>query len=88
MRDSVVHSPYADAPQSIGFNATISAPHMHAHCMHYMMDSLKPGKRVSVSSLAVEMDLYQILDVGIGSGYLTALIAYIIRNYHTSMHEF
>ncbi len=25
--------PYADCPQSIGYNATISAPHMHAYAM-------------------------------------------------------
>ena len=28
----------------------------------------------------------QVLDVGSGSGYLTALVAYTIRNYHTSMY--
>lgn len=65
-----VYSPYADMPQSIGFNATISAPHMHAYTMHYLMESLKTGSRV--------------LDVGSGSGYLTALMAHPLRNHHSS----
>ena len=45
---------YEDAPQTIGFAATISAPHMHAHALEYLVDHLKPGARV--------------LDVGCGSG--------------------
>ncbi len=49
---------YEDCPQPIGFNATISAPHMHAYCMEWLSDVLKPGSRV--------------LDVGCGSGYLCA----------------
>lgn len=28
-----LESAYDDCPQGIGFNATISAPHMHAYCM-------------------------------------------------------
>lgn len=27
------HPPYGDAPMPIGYNATISAPHMHATCL-------------------------------------------------------
>lgn len=56
--------PYSDTPQSIGFNATISAPHMHAYCLELMGDHLKPGSRV--------------LDVGCGSGYLTACFAKMV----------
>ena len=48
--------PYADHPQSINYNATISAPHMHAYALEYLSDYLKPGNHV--------------LDVGSGSGYL------------------
>ena len=44
------------SPQSINFNATISAPHMHAYALEYLKDLLKPGGKV--------------LDVGAGSGYL------------------
>eukprot|EP01050_Picozoa_sp_SAG11_P034981 SAG11_NODE_12596_length_695_cov_1.080537_1_plen_107_part_10 len=44
--------------QRIGFGATISAPHMHAYALEWLSDRLKPGSKV--------------LDVGCGSGYLTA----------------
>ncbi|XP_065363284.1 protein-L-isoaspartate(D-aspartate) O-methyltransferase-like [Calliphora vicina] len=51
-------NPYMDAPQSIGHGVTISAPHMHAFALEYLRDHMKPGAHV--------------LDVGSGSGYLTA----------------
>ncbi|XP_030376093.1 protein-L-isoaspartate(D-aspartate) O-methyltransferase [Scaptodrosophila lebanonensis] len=51
-------NPYMDAPQPIGGGVTISAPHMHAFALEYLRDHLKPGAHV--------------LDVGSGSGYLTA----------------
>eukprot|EP00347_Sterkiella_histriomuscorum_P016240 403353952 len=49
---------YEDNPQSINYNATISAPHMHAFALEYLKDQLYPGAKV--------------LDVGCGSGYLLA----------------
>lgn len=86
--------PYMDAPQSIGHGVTISAPHMvntvyiyktkillisihyylyliydipkHAFALEYLKDHLKPGNRV--------------LDVGSGSGYLTACFWRFINN--------
>ncbi|KAI9292079.1 protein-L-isoaspartate O-methyltransferase [Neoconidiobolus thromboides FSU 785] len=51
-------NPYEDSPQVIGFNATISAPHMHAYALESLKDYLNIGSRV--------------LDIGSGSGYLTA----------------
>ncbi|XP_026823971.1 protein-L-isoaspartate(D-aspartate) O-methyltransferase isoform X2 [Ooceraea biroi] len=48
---------YIDAPQGIGYGATISAPHMHAYALEYLEDKLRSGARA--------------LDVGSGSGYLT-----------------
>jgi len=55
---------YVDSPQSIGHNVTISAPHMHAYCLELMKDHLKPGAKV--------------LDVGSGSGYLSACLARMV----------
>lgn len=55
---------YMDAPQLLGYNATISAPHMHAHCLELLADHLQPGACV--------------LDVGAGSGYLTAVFAHMV----------
>lgn len=48
--------PYVDNPQYIDYNATISAPHMHAYALEYLSDFLVPSCHV--------------LDVGSGSGYL------------------
>jgi len=56
--------PYNDAPQIIGFGATISAPHMHGYCLSLLADHLKPGMSV--------------LDVGSGSGYLTAVFGLMV----------
>jgi len=58
--------PYDDSPQSIGYNATISAPHMHAHVLELLKDRLKDAKRC--------------LDVGSGSGYLTLAFAKMMLN--------
>ncbi|CAA7395894.1 unnamed protein product [Spirodela intermedia] len=57
-------SAYVDSPMLIGYNATISAPHMHATCLELLKDHLQPGMRV--------------LDVGSGTGYLTACFALMI----------
>ncbi|CAM6007734.1 unnamed protein product [Sphagnum balticum] len=56
--------PYNDSPQVIGFGATISAPHMHSYCLSLLADYLKPGMSV--------------LDVGSGSGYLTAVFGLMV----------
>ena len=58
---------YADSPQSIGFGATISAPHMHAYALEVLHDKLKKGAKV--------------LDVGSGTGYLTACFAAMVTIY-------
>ena len=52
-------NPYSDAPQSIGWGATISAPHMHAMCTEALCDRLtRPDARI--------------LDIGSGTGILLA----------------
>lgn len=58
------HNPYIDSPQSIGYHVTISAPHMHAHALEILSDHLKEGAKA--------------LDVGSGSGYLTACMALMV----------
>eukprot|EP00667_Euglena_gracilis_P024231 EG_transcript_27756 len=59
---------YDDRPQSIGYNVTISAPHMHAMCLDLLHDFLRPGCRA--------------LDVGSGSGYLTVCMALMCGEAH------
>lgn len=56
--------PYVDSPMQIGHNATISAPHMHAMCLQLLEENLKPGMHA--------------LDVGSGTGYLTACFALMV----------
>ncbi|GAB7337366.1 hypothetical protein MBLNU457_g2714t1 [Dothideomycetes sp. NU457] len=57
--------PYQDSPQTIGHAATISAPHMHASACESLLPFLKPGARV--------------LDIGSGSGYLTHVLAELVK---------
>ncbi|KAI9834238.1 MAG: hypothetical protein M1819_003076 [Sarea resinae] len=56
--------PYQDSPQSIGYSATISAPHMHASAAESVLPFLHPNARV--------------LDIGAGSGYLTHVLAELV----------
>lgn len=56
---------YEDTPIQIGYNATISAPHMHAKALEILRDHLHSEARV--------------LDVGSGSGYLTACMALMTK---------
>uniref|UniRef100_A0A7I4YXR0 Protein-L-isoaspartate(D-aspartate) O-methyltransferase n=1 Tax=Haemonchus contortus TaxID=6289 RepID=A0A7I4YXR0_HAECO len=58
--------PYMDQPQGIGWNATISAPHMHAAALEHLKNHLVDGAYA--------------LDVGSGSGYLTVCMALMIGN--------
>jgi protein-L-isoaspartate(D-aspartate) O-methyltransferase len=53
---------YMDAPQGIGAGQTISAPHMHAHVLEEIYPALEGKEAV------------KLLDVGCGSGYLTAAL--------------
>ncbi|MEE6476159.1 hypothetical protein FKM82_010998 [Ascaphus truei] len=54
-------NPYMDSPQAIGYQATISAPHMHAYALELLHDQLHEGAKA--------------LDVGSGSGILSACFA-------------
>ncbi|XP_030458098.2 protein-L-isoaspartate O-methyltransferase 1-like isoform X2 [Syzygium oleosum] len=55
---------YVDSPMPIGYNATISAPHMHATCLELLENNLQPGMHA--------------LDIGSGTGYLTACFAMMV----------
>ncbi|KAJ4959609.1 hypothetical protein NE237_019519 [Protea cynaroides] len=55
---------YIDSPTQIGYNATISAPHMHAMCLELLEKNLQPGMHA--------------LDVGSGTGYLTACFVMMV----------
>ncbi len=57
---------YEDAPQAIGFGATISAPHMHAAACESLLGFLPENAGARV------------LDVGSGSGYLTHVLANLV----------
>nr|XP_033792680.1 protein-L-isoaspartate(D-aspartate) O-methyltransferase isoform X1 [Geotrypetes seraphini] len=57
-------NPYMDSPQSIGYQATISAPHMHAYALELLHEQLHEGAKA--------------LDVGSGSGILTACFARMV----------
>ena len=59
--DFAPQNPYADRPQYIGYNVTISAPHMHAFALEYLSDYCTQGAKI--------------LDVGSGSGFLTVALS-------------
>lgn len=63
---------YNDSPQPIGYGQTISAPHMHAHVLEEIVPSLaKASKEHPQEELSI-------LDVGCGSGYLTAALGRLV----------
>jgi len=53
---------YADGAQSIGFGATISAPHIHGYILELLESHLNSDAKV--------------LDIGSGSGYLTICMSH------------
>ena len=63
---------YVDAPQPIGYGQTISAPHMHAHALEELMPTLQKAAQDHPDT---ELKM---LDVGCGSGYLTACFGRLV----------
>ncbi|KAK4516916.1 uncharacterized protein ATC70_000243 [Mucor velutinosus] len=63
-KDFCPRDPYEDSPQGIGYGVTISAPHMHGYALDNLESFLKPGMKA--------------LDIGSGSGYLTACMASMV----------
>jgi protein-L-isoaspartate(D-aspartate) O-methyltransferase len=77
---------YEDSPQPIGYGQTISAPHMHAHVLEDLLPPLLTASKESPDTLL------KILDVGCGSGYLTAVFGRMVeskenRRKSTSLNE-
>uniref|UniRef100_A0A8D8THX0 protein-L-isoaspartate(D-aspartate) O-methyltransferase n=4 Tax=Cacopsylla melanoneura TaxID=428564 RepID=A0A8D8THX0_9HEMI len=58
-----VSDPYKIKSRQIGYGADISSAHIHAQMLELLKDKVKPGARI--------------LDIGSGSGYLTACLAYL-----------
>ncbi|OWZ00865.1 Protein-L-isoaspartate O-methyltransferase, partial [Phytophthora megakarya] len=57
---------YQDAPQRLGYEQTISAPHMHAYALE-------------LADVAIhDVQHPRVLDVGAGSGYLTACLGHLV----------
>ena len=56
-------NPYSDTPKPIGWNTTISAPSMHAETLKNLYEHLISAKNI--------------LDIGTGSGFLSAAMAYV-----------
>ena len=59
---------YIDKASSLFSGQTISAPHMHAKALEYLEPILKPGSHI--------------LDIGSGSGYLTACFGEAVKVYN------
>jgi protein-L-isoaspartate(D-aspartate) O-methyltransferase len=62
--EEMYHNAYADMPRPIGWNTTISAPHMHVMTLEKLHEKLKSGGKA--------------LDIGAGSGYVAAAFAEIL----------
>jgi len=63
--DFCTTDPYVDRPQSIGYNTTISAPHMHAVQLELLKDCFKNAKKA--------------LDIGTGSGFVALCLSKMMR---------
>ena len=66
--NNMINVAYDDNPLPIGYSATISAPHMHAHVLEELLPPLENLKDTNLS----------ILDVGCGSGYLTTCFGRLV----------
>jgi protein-L-isoaspartate(D-aspartate) O-methyltransferase len=64
---------YQDSPTSIGYGQTISAPHMHAYVLEEVVSHLRKHRGSNADSL-------KFLDVGCGSGYVTACFGRWLQN--------
>lgn len=63
-------NPYADSPQPLGNDVTISAPHMHASALEECRKAI------------LQIKTPKILDIGSGSGYLTIAFYLLMLEMH------
>ncbi|VEU35543.1 unnamed protein product [Pseudo-nitzschia multistriata] len=68
--------PYADRPLPIGLGQTISAPHMHAYALEELVPALEAARQQQQQQQQQGRNHrgLRVLDVGTGSGYLTACL--------------
>mmetsp|Transcript_5787 Transcript_5787/g.7300 ORF Transcript_5787/g.7300 Transcript_5787/m.7300 type:complete len:304 (-) Transcript_5787:200-1111(-) len=67
-------SAHQDSPLPIGYGQTISAPHMHAQVLEDLLPPLLAASKDAPDKLL------KILDVGCGSGYLTAVFGRMVES--------
>ncbi|KAF8496494.1 protein-L-isoaspartate O-methyltransferase [Russula emetica] len=67
---------YEDSPQSIGHDATISAPHMATELLLPFLRDRPAGSSGGT----------RVLDVGAGSGYLTSVFYHLVRDTQPQPH--
>jgi protein-L-isoaspartate(D-aspartate) O-methyltransferase len=66
---------YEDHPLSIGWGATISAPHMHAMAMELLLNHNLIKKKDKDKDAS-----FRVLDIGCGSGYLVSCFHRLLTN--------
>lgn len=66
---------YVDSPMAIGYNVTISAPHMHAMCLQLLEKNLQPG----MHALDIGSGFMLILCLGIMSTLICTYILHILQ---------
>jgi protein-L-isoaspartate(D-aspartate) O-methyltransferase len=84
-------TPYIDSPMPIGFNATISAPHMHATCLELLKDHLQQGMQaLDVGSGPSDITVERTVLVPLKEKQTTSEFKYYFSNYchlTTDMHS-
>jgi len=66
---------YSDMPLIIGWNTTISAPHMHMLTLTYLSQYVDKFKEIKLKAI----------DIGSGSGYMTLCLAKLLGPFSTSI---